>query len=47
MLSLHISPRYQSSRFNTMGMWVVMAGPKVRVVGGHGMEMDLRKVWAL
>ena len=47
MLSLHISWRYQLSRFNAMAMWVVMAGPKVRVVGGHGMDMDLRKVRAL
>ena len=30
-----------------MGMWVVMAGPRVRVVMDMGMELALVKVWRL
>ena len=30
-----------------MGMWAVMAGPRVRVVMGMGMELGMVVVWRL
>ena len=30
-----------------LGMWVVMAGPRVKVVMGMGMELDMVVVWRL
>ena len=30
-----------------MGMWVVMAGPRVRVVMHMGLELAMVKIWNL